>query len=123
MTNKFKLWAIASFLVFYQVSSMFLSNTVLMQTFYNLYIFLITTMLLDTVLIHDKAHGWIKAVCAFYIIGQFVLIIFNCFLYWDKPIDVWFINFNNYRVLIPIYVISILASLGYLYGRGKYRKI
>ena len=102
---------------------MFLNPTVPMQTFLNLFLVLMVYFVLDSALVFGKAYGWLKMVAVVYWIGQTGLIIYNGIKFHDKSLWEWFTKFNDYNVLIPIYVLSILVSLGYLYGRGKQRKI
>lgn len=119
----FELWTVTIFGLFYIVSSMFLKSTIPMHTFYSLGMILIIMLILDRYLPYKKGYSFLKIVNVFFWTGQALLYVVNAFKYWGQSVDVWFENFNNYMVLIPVYVISILVSIIYMYGRSKHRKI
>ena len=118
-----ELWMVTMFGLFYMVTSMFLKSTVLMHTFYNLFIILILFSILDRHLPYSKAYGFLKIVNVFFWMGRATMYVINAFKFWDKSVNDWFYDFNNYMVSIPAYVVSILLSILYIYGRSQYRKV
>ena len=95
----------------YLVTSMFVGNSVIMQTLFNMLIILIIFSILYNYLPNSPQYGWLKVVVVYFWIGQMGMYIVNGFIYWNKGIDIWLNNFNDYMVLIPVYIVSLLVAV------------
>ncbi len=90
--------------LFYITTSFLSSNTVLLQTLYNLMIIAFMMMLIKYI------HKSIQPLFYAFWIGQAVLYLINFFAYY-KDVDAWLANFNSYPILVSIYTMSILFGL------------
>jgi hypothetical protein len=78
-----------------------------MQTIYNLLIIGLICMLINETFIINPL--WRPLLYSFWV-GQALLYLINYAAYRDD-VDTWINNFNNYTLLAPVYVASILAGL------------
>lgn len=86
-----------------------------MQTVYNLFIIAILFSIIYNFIPDHRGYEFIKTILVFFWIGQSGMYIVNVFLYSD--VSEWMNNFNNYIVLIPVYVGSLIMALGFTYGK------
>ena len=100
------LWLVVAYSLFYIATSFFSINSVLLQSIYNLFIIGIVMMLIAKI---EISNPTLKPFLYCFWIGQAGLYIINYFLYSD--VRTWLDNFNNYTVLLPIYVVSLLIGV------------
>lgn len=92
--------------ILYITASFFVTDSVALQTFYNIFIIAIILLFIDGI---EISNTTLKPFLLAFWIGQLGLYVINFFLY--KDLNTWLNNFNNYGVLIPVYIVSIFIGL------------
>ena len=110
LSTKSKIVAVAGFSFIYFATSLFLPNSVLMQTVYNLFVIMLVIMLLEKT--HNKAYSFLRYVLLAFWTGQAALFFYNL-RYINEEVEIWFYHFNDYSVLIPVYILSIFTGIFY----------
>jgi hypothetical protein len=109
MKNKLGLYLVLGFTFSYIITSFFLMNSVIMQTFFNLFIIGFIFYILHQYRPEENEYKFLKLVLVIIWIGRAGMYIVNVFLY--KDVHEWLNNFNNYIVAIPVYIASLLIAV------------
>ena len=112
-----ELWLVVAYSFLYLITSLFLSNSVWMQTVYNLFIIAIIFLVLYNYKPPDNSYGFIKAVAVYFWLGQSWMYLINFFMYSD--VNVWLNEFNDIRLLIPVYIGSLFLAIWATYERAN----
>jgi hypothetical protein len=111
MKNRLGLLLVVGFTFLYITTSFFFSNSVILQTFFNLFIIGLIFYILHEYKPAESEYRFLKIVVVFIWMGRAGMYCVNMFLYTD--VHEWLNNFNNYIVAIPVYIASLLAGIIY----------
>ena len=113
MKNRLGLYLVLGFTFSYIITSFFLMNSVIMQTFFNIFIIGFIFYILYQYKPPEPEYRFLKLVLIVIWIGRLLMYIINAFLYND--VHQWLNNFNNYIVVIPVYIASLLISITFTF--------
>lgn len=109
-----KLFLMGGYILIYIFTSFFAhQNTVLLQSWFNITDFLICIALIFTISKNTKKMRFLEIVFIWFWIGQIILAVI-AFIRFDNFED-WLSGFNDYFVLIPVYIVCLF--IGIIYSR------
>ena len=111
MRSKKLTFFIGFYAVWYICTAFFTSNSVTYQTIDNVLILLILIASLRNIPHYDPQTRFLINVLTFFFLGQVLLYLVNWVRY--KDFYTWLDSFNNYSILIPLYVVSLIGGIAY----------
>ena len=111
---KIKVFYVFGYMICDIVFSFFVdANTILTQTFFNLYKIGGWLILLDLLPFKILQFKFLIIVTMWYFVGSGIMFIINAFRFTNYTS--WMIGFNDYGLLLPVYVVMLLGAIVHSY--------